>query len=210
MRQKRPRVIAMLGQKGGSHKTSIALHLAVCAQGDGERVGIIDTDPQGSAHSWSGFRDKDAQPAVALCRSDQVDEYFAAAAKTQLSLLVIDTPPHATTQLYDAIKFADLLVMPCRPSILDLSAVAATVRIAEASKKAGTFVLTGVPPRSVEVAATRKALASYPFPVAPQSIGHRQAYVRALGSGLTVSEFEPAGLAAEEMRQLWKWIDKQL
>jgi chromosome partitioning protein len=209
-KDKKPRVIALLSQKGGSGKTTLAVHLSVCAMEAGERAAIIDVDPQASAYAWCGFRPENQGPAVAVCRPDQVEEYIETGQRTGLSLIVLDTPPHATTALYDVVSRADFLVMPCRASILDLSAIDATVKVAEASKKPGAFVLTGIPPRSPEVVATRKALESYPYRIAPQTIGHRQAYVRALASGKAVTEFEPASQAAEETRQLWKWIEGQL
>jgi chromosome partitioning protein len=210
MKHKKPRIIAVFGQKGGSGKTTICVHLAVAAQQDGEHVGVLDVDPQRSAYAWAQFRPKDKPPAIASCRSDQMSEYFAAAQKTELSLLLIDTAPHASVGVYDAVKHADFLIMPCRPSILDLSAIEATVRIAESAKVPGAFVLTGVPPRSPEVVAAREALESFSFPVCPVQIGHRTAFVRALASGQSVTEFEPSSVAADEMHQLWKWVKKAI
>lgn len=205
MSVKKPRVIALLGQKGGSGKTTLAVHVGVAAQQSGEVVGILDTDPQASAYSWVGFREH-KDPAVASIRPAQVDEFLAGAQKAGVSLIVIDTAPHATTSVYDAIIRADLVLLPCRPSILDISAIDRAVTIAEAAKRPSAFVLNACPPRAPEVASTRKVLATYPFPVAPVTIGHRQAYVRAMASGQAVTEFDPSGMAAEEMRQLWQWI----
>jgi chromosome partitioning protein len=205
MSNKKPRVVALLGQKGGSGKTTLAVHAAVAAQQDGQNVGIFDTDPQASAHSWVSFR-RYKDPAVALIHPDQVEQFLATAQKLAVTLVVIDTPPHATTSVYDAIVHADLVLIPCRPSILDLSAIEAAVSIAEAAKRPSVFILNGCPPWAPEIASTREVLETYAFPIAPVTIGHRQAYVRAMASGQAVTEFEPSGVAAEEMRQLWKWI----
>lgn len=209
IKQKRPHVVAVFGQKGGCGKTTLAVHVAVAAQQDGLGVGILDTDPQASAYSWVGFREH-KDPAVASIQASQVGDCIAVARDKGLSLVLIDMPPHASTAAYDAIKHADLIVMPCRPSILDLSAIAQAVTIAKASKRPGAFVINGCPPRSQEVALTREVLETYSFPISPVTVGHRQAYLRAMASGQAVTEFEPTGIAAEEMRQLWKWIQGSL
>ncbi len=205
IKQRAPRVIAMFGQKGGCGKTTLAVHVAVAAQQDGQIVGILDTDPQASAYSWVGFREH-KDPAVAVIQANQVGDCLAVARDKGLGLVLIDMPPHASTAAYDAIRHADLVLMPCRPSILDLSAIMQAVTITKASKRPGAFVINGCPPRSQEVALTREALEMYALPISPVTVGHRQAYLRAMASGQAVTEFEPAGLAAEEMRQLWKWI----
>jgi chromosome partitioning protein len=205
---KKPRVVAMLGQKGGSGKTTIAVHLAVAAQQDGERVGIIDTDPQASAHSWVGFREHQ-DPPVALVSPAEIDRVIAIAQEKGVSLIVIDTAPHATPGAYQAIARADLILLPCRPTIVDLAAIHRAVAIAEASKRPSAFILNACAPRAPEVVSARETLVSYEIPVSPTVIGQRQAYARAMASGQAVTEFEPEGQAAAEIRQLWNWIKEQ-
>lgn len=203
------RVIALLGQKGGSGKTTLAVHLGVAAQESGYSVGILDCDPQGSAHSWVSLR-VNGDPAVARLRPQQVDAYLETAKKLRLNLMVIDTAPHATTAVYDAIVRADLVLLPCRPTVLDLSAIERAVVIAEAAKRPGAFVLNACQPRCEETTLSRGVLETYPFPLAPVAIGQRQAYVRAMSTGSAVTEFEPHGKAAAEMRTLWSWIAGRL
>lgn len=202
------RVLALLGQKGGSGKTTLAVHIGVAAQQAGESVGLLDCDPQGSARSWVALREN-GDPAVAALRPSQVDSYLLAGAKAGITLMIVDTAPHATTSVYDAILKADLVLLPCRPSILDLAAVERAVRIAESAKRPGAFVVNAAPPRAAEVDLTLEVLGSYAFPVAPIVVGQRQAYVRAMGSGQAVTEFDPTGKAAGEMRALWSWIAEQ-
>jgi chromosome partitioning protein len=202
---KSPRVVALVGQKGGCGKTTIAVHITVAAQDAGEHVGIFDCDPQASAFGWVECR-TNRDPAVASITPTQVYDCLDVARKKNLSLVVIDTAPHATTDIYSAICMADLVLLPCRPSILDLKAIAAAVTIAKASKRPSAFVINAAPPRSPEVAFTRTALETFTFPIAPITIGHRQSYLRAMASGQAVTEFEPDGQAAAETRDLWKWV----
>lgn len=204
-----PRVLALLGQKGGSGKTTLAVHVGVAAQEAGWSVAILDTDPQGSAHSWVSLR-TNGDPAVARVNPKNVDAYLSKARDLGVRLIVIDTAPHASTTVYDAIVRADLVLLPCRPTVLDLSSIEKAVVIAEAAKRAGAFVLNACQPRCEETGLSRTVLETYPFPIAPVAIGQRQAYVRAMSTGRAVTEFEPAGKAATEMRALWGWIEGRL
>ncbi len=202
------RVIALLGQKGGSGKTTLAVHLGVAAQERGSVVGILDTDPQGSAHAWVSLR-VNGDPAVARLRPQHVEAYLGKARALGVRLVVIDTAPHASTAVYDAVVHADLVLLPCRPTVLDLAAIDRAVVIAEAAKRPGAFVMNACQPRCEETALSRSVLETYPFPIAPVAIGQRQAYVRAMSTGRAVTEFEPQGKAAEEMRALWRWIESR-
>jgi chromosome partitioning protein len=199
----------MLGQKGGSGKTTLAVHLAVVAQEDGESVAIIDTDPHASATSWVESREH-KDPPVATVTSGEVDKVLEVAREKRVSLVIIDTAPHASPSAAKAIIRSDHVLVPCRPTAFDLAAVGAAVSIAEASRKPGSFILNACPPRSYEIALARETLETYDFPIAPIEIGHRQAYVRAVTSGMAVTEFEPEGRAAEEMRALWSWVKGRL
>lgn len=209
MSEQHPRVLALLGQKGGSGKTTLAVHLAVAAQESGQSVAILDTDPQGSAHAWVSLR-VNGDPAVARLNPKNIDPYLDKARSLGVNLILVDTAPHASTTVYDAIVRADLVLLPCRPTVLDLAAIEPAVIIAEAAKRPGVFVLNACQPRCEETALSRTVLGTYPFPIAPVAIGQRQAYVRAMSTGRAVTEFEPAGKAAEEMRALWGWIESRL
>src|SRR5919201_1531430 len=88
------RSIAFLSQKGGSGKTTLAVHIAVAAQGAGERVVLIDTDPQSSASAWSQAR-KEEHPAVQKSNVSGLVKLLEKARSEDRTLAVIDTPPHA-------------------------------------------------------------------------------------------------------------------
>jgi chromosome partitioning protein len=203
------RAIALLSQKGGSGKTTLAVHIAVAAEEAGERVVLIDTDPQGSARAWSQVRTKEA-PAVEKVTASGIKRLMEQILRGRTTLTVIDTAPHATPGVDTIASMADFLLIPCRPSAFDLAAIESSVQIAKAVERPAAFVLNACPARAPEVAEARDVLESYAFPVAPVLIGHRTAFSRAVASGRSVTEFEAEGKAAEEIVQLWKWIRQQI
>lgn len=205
----RLRVIAMLGQKGGSGKTTLAVHLAVAAVQSSERVVIVDTDPQASATTWADAR-RAKSPTVVTVSATQIPSVLAAARTDDLTLAIIDTPPHAAPGAAQAVERADLIVIPCRPTAFDLAAVGAAVAIARAAKRPAIFVLNACPARAPEVAEAHDALAAYALPIAPTLIGDRRAYARAVASGRAVTEFEPHSRAADEVRGLYRFLKEHL
>lgn len=197
----------MLGQKGGSGKTTIAVHIAVAAQDDGEGVGIIDTDPQASARSWINLREAKEPPVIAVAPAE-IGRVLGATSGG--SLIVIDTPPHAALGAYNVASLADLILMPLRPTMFDLETLEAVASIAKAAQRPAAFILNQCHPQGNEAASAREALESYGYPVFPSNIGLRKAYARATNIGQAVTEFDPKGLAAEEMRGLWQWAKGML
>ena len=206
---RRPRVLAFLGQKGGSGKTTLAVHVAVAAAEAGERVALVDTDPQASAMTWAAARQA-ATPAVVTVSPAQVGEVLAAALADDLSLVIIDTAPHAAPGAAQAIARADLVLLPCRPTAFDLAAIGGAVTIAQAAQRHAAFVLNACPPRAPEIGEAQEALGAYGLPIVPTIIGDRRAYSRAVATGRAVTEFEPHSRASEEIRALWIWIKEQL
>lgn len=203
------RVIAFLSQKGGSGKTTLSVHTAVAAVATGERVCVIDADPQESATAWSSVRQA-RTPIVATAQAGDLEAALKAAASEKMTLAVIDGPPHAAPAASQIAKRAELVLIPVRPSAFDLAAVPAAVEIVRAAKVRGAFVLSACPFRAPEIAETRAALESYGLSVAPVEITDRRAFSRAISTGSAVTEFEAEGKAAEEIRALWGWIKETL
>ena len=203
------RVIAFLSQKGGSGKTTLSVHTAVAAVATGERVCVIDADPQESATAWSSARQA-RTPIVATAQAGDLEAALKAAASEKMTLAVIDGPPHAAPAASQIAKRAELVLIPVRPSAFDLAAVPAAVEIVRAAKVRGAFVLSACPFRAPEIAETRAALESYGLSVAPVEITDRRAFSRAISTGSAVTEFEAEGKAAEEIRALWGWIKETL
>lgn len=203
------KTLAFLSQKGGSGKTTLAVHTAVAAHQEGERVVIVDTDIQRSATTWREARLAD-QPAVAPVLAAQLGEVMAASRHDAMTLCIIDTAPHAAPDATRVARAVDLVVIPCRPTAFDLAAVGSAVEIVKAAQVRAVLVLSACPFRSPEIAETRAVLEGYGLPVAPVEITDRRAFARAVASGRAVTEFEENGKAAEEIRALWHWLKEQM
>ena len=198
-----------MSQKGGAGKTTLAVHLAVAAGDAGERVVVIDTDPQRSATVWSSSREAEA-PIVATASVGDVDRVLTAARGDDMTLAVIDTAPHAAPDAARIARAAGLIVIPCRPTAFDLAAVEASVRIVQAAEARAVLVLSACPPRAPEIIEARDALATYGLSIAPIEITERRAFSRAVATGRAVTEFEADGKAAAEIRALWAWLQKEM
>ncbi|EIJ37043.1 cobyrinic acid ac-diamide synthase [Thiothrix nivea DSM 5205] len=209
MKQSPVKSLVFLSQKGGSGKTTLSVHTAVTAQENGERVVVIDTDPQQSAMTWASARESDSPP-VASISAAEIDKVLEAARQERMSLAVVDTAPHATPEASRIAQIADLIAIPVRPSAFDIAAAGNAVEIARAAGTKTVFVLSACPFRSPEIAETREVLAGYGLPIAPVDITERRAFARAVASGRAVTEFESDGKAAEEIRALWEWLKGQM
>jgi chromosome partitioning protein len=203
------RVIALLAQKGGSGKTTLAVHLAVAAGGKSRNVVIADLDPQGSAASWSRVRSA-PQPQVIAVAAGDLAQFMDKVRGDGISLAILDTAPHSAPAASQIVQQAHLVLIPCRPTAFDLTAASASADLAKAAHKKAAFILNSCPVRAPEIAEARAVLKQYGFPVAPVDIGQRQAYSRAVATGRAVTEFDPHGKAAGEITELWKWIAKQI
>lgn len=203
------KTIAFLSQKGGSGKTTLAVHSAVAALEGGEVVLVIDTDAQKSAATWREARTEQL-PLVAAVPVSQLHDVMVAASNEGVAYCIVDTAPHATPEAARIAGAVDLVVIPCRPTAFDLAAAGNAVQIARAAKARAVFVLSACPFRAPEISETRLVLEGYGFPVSPAEITDRRAFARAVATGRAVTEFESEGKAAEEIRALWNWIKEQL
>lgn len=201
--------IAFLSQKGGSGKTTLAVHTAVAAVEAGERVVLVDTDIQQSATGWGNARSA-TQPIVATASAADMNRVLMAARHDAMTLCIIDTAPHATPDAVRIAQAVDLVVIPCRPTAFDVAAVGSAVEIVRAASVRAVLVLSACPFRAPEIAETRMLLAEHGLPLAPVEITDRRAFARAIASGRAVTEFDSSGKAAEEIRLLWRWLMEKI
>jgi chromosome partitioning protein len=199
----RMRTVALISQKGGTGKTTLALHLAVAA---GARSAVIDLDPQASASAWRDLRRAEHPPVVSV-QPSRLSQALKAAEEAGASVVVIDTAPHSEASALAAARAADVVLIPCRPALLDLRAISASADIVQLAHKteATSIVINACPPRGSLPDEAENALKAYGLRIAPIRIGNRTAFVRALVDGLTAQEWEPEGKAASEVEQLYKW-----
>lgn len=203
------KAVAFFSQKGGSGKTTLAVHTAVAAQEAREKVFLIDTDPQKSATVWGDARELET-PVVISVSAGELEKALRAGAEDKMSLAIVDTAPHTAPDAARIAKLVDLVVIPCRPTAFDLAAVSNAVELVRAAKKKAVLVLSACPFRSPEIAETRAVLEGYGLPVCPFDITDRRAFARAVATGRAVTEFEADGKAAQEIQTLWKWLKEQI
>lgn len=208
------KVLGLLSRKGGSGKTTLAVHLAVAAQAGGRRVLLIDLDPQGSAAAWWRARTAET-PEMEAATPDKLPGLLDAARHAGVDLVVVDTRPSVEADAAQVAALSDFVLIPTRPAILDLRAVLATLDIVKGSTDRAALVLNACPPaRGVgEASATtdaRKALKAFGVAVAPATIVQRAALSHALVAGMTATETDPGGKAAKDIRALWRFVEKDL
>jgi chromosome partitioning protein len=203
--------VAIVSQKGGAGKTTLAIHLAAAGAASKLVTLIVDADPQATASRWGQWRGG-IDPEVIDCASPPLlPKKLAEAAALGAELAVIDTPPHADSMAAAACRAADILLIPCRPRAFDLDAIQTTADLVKASGKPAFVVFTAGPPRAANLYREAAELVrSFGLEVAPVVMSERAAYHHSTGEGKTAVETDPGGKAAEEVAALWTWLSQQV
>lgn len=203
-------VVAIVSQKGGSGKTTMALHLASCAAYAKKQSIVIDTDPQATAAAWGDWRG-DFLPQIITSPPARLGMTIRKAEREGMEFVVIDTPPHADAAMREAIKVADLVLIPTRPRAFDLHALEAVVDLLAIAKTPAFVVFNAVPARATKLLAeARKSAEGYALEVCPVTFGDRADFHRSSAKGEVASEIDGEGKAAGEVSALWKWVKKQV
>ncbi len=201
--------IVLATQKGGSGKSTLAIGLAIAAMDAGERVGVIDTDPQGTVSNW-GRRRTNPNPRIERAGSGQaIAGALLDLRRRGCTVAIIDTPATANALSTEAIGAADLCLIPARPSPADIEAALPTLGTVRRLDKRLAFILNQTPARSNRVSEAATALNSAGVLALPYIV-QRNDHQDALGAGLGVTEYDSRGQAAEEVRGLWRWVRQSL
>lgn len=200
------KVITVAQQKGGAGKTTVAAHIAVALSQKGNRVAVVDIDPQGSLTHWHAIREKKyGEGYTGLTFTSlsgwRVGSEVARLRKSQ-DFIVIDSPPHTETEARTAIRSADLIIVPVQPSPTDLWATKATLDLAKNEKIPVCVVLNRVNNHSKLASAIADELPE----LAETRLGNRVLFAASLMEGQCATEMEPTSPAAKEVKDLVKEI----
>ncbi len=195
-------VLALVCQKGGAGKTTMAIHLAVEGHRRGLRTLLIDVDTQASAAKIMDRRGDDP-PDIATEAAGRLERAIHAAEAEGYDLVLIDTAPQADRAAAQAARVADIVVAPVQPSIVDLDAVDATVDVCKLAGVDVVFVLNRVPAQGNEVLGTAEAIRKRGMRVSAVRWGERKAFKYPFMRGLVAQEVEPDSKAAAEVRLLF-------
>lgn len=198
--------IALIAQKGGVGKTTIAIHLATAFAAEGRATLILDLDPQASATEWKDHRVAEF-PAVLSIQPSRLGKVMEEARSIGTDVLILDTAPHSESTALEAARVADLILVPCQPTIMDLRAMSKTVELLRLVKKPAYAVLNSVPHQGgVADEAAQMIIDSFGMPMAPIRFGDRVAYSRCMIAGQAAQEIDPSSKAASEVAQAREWI----
>jgi chromosome partitioning protein len=196
--------LALVCQKGGAGKTTLAIHLAVEAATQGLRTLLLDLDPQASAARWADRRKPGAADVdVAVESPARLAAALLQAEREGYALAVLDTAPHADQAALQAARAADLVLVPVRCSILDLDAVGASLDLCTLARRSAAVVLNAAPIRSRVVQEAAETVTSLGGDLATTIVRERVAFRHALVDGRVAREFEPDGAAAGEITALY-------
>lgn len=203
------KTIAILSQKGGSGKTTLAIHIATEAARSGLKVAVFDLDPQATATKW-GDRRASPVPEVISGHATRLPTLIAAARDCGADLLILDTAPNADQIAALSARTADLVLVPCRPAKFDLEAIETTLLLIQAARKPAYVVLNAVAAQGRMAEEAIAGLEASGAQVAPVRFGQRAAYSNAVIDGRVAQEYEPKGKAAREVESVFDWLIAEL
>lgn len=210
-------IVAFLNQKGGVGKTTLAVHLAGELARNGQRVLVVDADPQGSALDWAQMRSQRGLPrtfgVIGLARETLHQELPEAA--RGVDHVIVDGPPRVTALARSALIAADLVLVPVQPSPLDVWASAEVVALVREArvfrpKLRAAFVVNRRVVRTVIGRDVNAALRQHEVSVLDSNVSQRVLFAECIATGQLARELDPTGVAAREIAALATEVREQL
>ncbi len=199
-------IVAVVNQKGGAGKTTIALNLAAALAEKGDRILLIDADPQQTAQDWAAVRE--APPSFQIVgMSKPILHRDLPKLAADYDHVIIDGAPRNYEVARSAIGAADLVLIPVQPSGADFWASRETVKLAQEmhsfkETQKSVFMVSRRISRTSLSESVAEALADFGLPILKAATSQRVAYAEAMTAGMTVIESQPKGQAADEIRAL--------
>lgn len=185
--------IAVLNQKGGSGKTTIATHLARAYQKQGNSVLLVDSDKQGSARDWRAVDENNITPVIGLDRTS-LDKDLKSLVGHEY--IIIDGAPQATEIALSAIRASDFILIPVQPSPYDLWSTASLVELVKqriditGGDLKAAFVISRMIKNTKIGEEVSQVLQEFEIPVLTTRIVQRICYPNSASLGKTVFETE--------------------
>lgn len=198
------KTLAIITQKGGAGKTTIATALAVAAQSDGKQVAILDLDDQATACFWSDVRGKD-DIAVKDVKAVRLPHMVESLRQACCELAILDCPAVHRDIAMDAARQADFVLVPTRADVFDFRSMGQTLDLMGHMGQPCAVVLNFVPPVGREVEDARAGVEALGASLVPVELHLRKAYARAQQQGQTAQETEPGSKAALEIQNLYAY-----
>lgn len=204
--------VAILNQKGGAGKTTLATNLARAIQQQGKKVLLVDSDPQGSARDWHAAGNGELITVIGMDRPTLNKDIEAIAAS--YDLVLIDGAPQLINMSVAAIKCADIVLIPVQPSPYDIWASADLVDVIKERQKItdgkpkAAFIISRQIKNTLLGEDVRGALNAYDLPIFESGTFQRVIYAKAAASGGTVLDVEPNSEAAKEIKQIANELER--
>ena len=197
--------IAIVAEKGGVGKTTIALNLAVAAVQKRHSVVVIDVDAQATASKWTDRR-KEEHPWIVPTHAARIGATIEKARAQGVNFVIIDTPPHSSSDAAEAARNADLVLVPVEPHLFTLETLPKLADLLKlAGNTPGLFVVSKAATQGSEGTQTVEYMKAQGLSVCPIILYMRAAHRHATNIGKGTLEYEADSKASQELLQLYMY-----
>ena len=201
--------ISIIGQKGGTGKTTAVLGLAVAAARAGHDVAVIDLDPQATAANWKDRRNEENPPVVSA-QASRLRQTLEAAKSGGVEFAFVDTAGRSDDSALNAARVANLVLIPSRPNIVEVETLPQVNDLLRlAGNPPALVLLNGIHPTAgrASINEVHEAIrALFGLTVCPVHLCQRSAYAEAMTTGKVPQEIDPDGKAGDELKRLFEFV----